>query len=113
MHEMALCQGMLGLIEEQRRRDPFARVRRVVVEIGTLGHVDPQALRFAFDVVVADTVAAGATLDICEIPGLGWCMNCSREIAVERRGDGCPHCHSHMLIMQQGEEMRLKELEVI
>ena len=112
MHEMALCQGMLGLIEEQRRRDPFDQVRRVVVEIGALGHVDPQALRFAFDVVVAGTVAAEASLDIHEIPGQGWCMTCSKEIAVDRRGDGCPHCHGHMLIMQQGEEMRLKELEV-
>ena len=112
MHEMALCQGMLDLIEDQRRQDSFDRVRRVVVEIGALGHVDPHALRFAFDVAAADTVAANAELDIREIAGKGWCMDCSQEIAVGKRGDGCPNCGSFTLIMQQGEEMRLKELEV-
>ncbi|GAB5413627.1 MAG: hydrogenase maturation nickel metallochaperone HypA [Congregibacter sp.] len=112
MHEMALCHGMLELIEEQSARDSFDSVKRVIVEIGALGHVDPHALRFAFDVVAAGTVAADAALEIQEIPGKGWCMDCSKEIAVAKRGDGCPHCGSYTLIMQQGDEMRLKELEV-
>ena len=77
MHEMALCQGMLDLIEDQRNHDPFNAVRKVVVEIGALGHVDPHALAFAFDVAAADTVAANAELEILEIPGRGWCMDCS------------------------------------
>jgi len=112
MHEMALCQGILDLIEDARSKDRFETVRRVIVEVGALGHVDPHALLFAFDVVVAGTVAANAELDIHEIPGQGWCMDCSREIAVRQRGDGCPQCGGYMLIMQQGDEMRLKELEV-
>ncbi len=112
MHEMALCQGMIGLIEDQREQQDFSVVRRVVVEIGALGHVDPDALAFAFDVVAADSVAAAAKLEIREIPGRGWCMDCSESIEVPRRGDGCPRCGRFMLIMEQGEEMRLKELEV-
>ena len=112
MHEMAICQGMLDLIEEHRNRDAFDRVRRVIVEIGALGHVDPHALRFAFDVAAAGTLAANAALEIREIPGRGWCMDCSESIEVARRGDGCPRCGCFTLIMEQGEEMRLKELEV-
>ncbi|MEM1191397.1 MAG: hydrogenase maturation nickel metallochaperone HypA [Pseudomonadota bacterium] len=112
MHEMALCQGMIDLIEDQREQQDFTEVRRVVVEIGALGDVDPDALAFAFDVVAADGVAAAATLDIREIPGRGWCMDCSESIEVARRGDGCPKCGNFMLIMEQGEELRLKELEV-
>ena len=113
MHEMALCQGMLDIVEEQRRRESFARVRRVILEVGALGHVDPDALRFAFDVTARGTTAEGAVLDIIEVPGRAWCMDCSRSIAVAHRGDGCPGCGGHTLIMEQGEELRLKELEVI
>ena len=113
MHEMALCQSMLDLIEDQRGQEGFSAVNKVIVEIGSLGHVDPHALHFAFDVATVGTVAADATLHIREIPGKGWCMDCSREICVARRGDGCPHCGSFTLIMQQGDEMRLKELEVV
>jgi len=113
MHEMALCQGMMELIDAQREHEAFERVRRVVVEIGALGHVDPHALEFAFDVASAQTVAEDATLEIREIPGRGWCMDCSTSVEVKARGDGCPTCGGFQLIMEQGEEMRLKELEVV
>ncbi len=112
MHEMALCQGMVELIEEQRVANGFDRVERVVVEIGVLGHVDPHALEFAFDVGARGTSAESATLEIREIPGRGWCMDCSRTIEISARGEGCPDCGSYQIIVEQGEEMRLKELEV-
>ena len=113
MHEMALCQGMVELIAEQQRQRGFERVKRVIVEIGTLGHVDPHALEFAFEVGAKDSVAENAVLEIREIPGSGWCMTCSNTVSIEQRGDGCPRCGSYQLIVQQGEELKLKELEVV
>lgn len=113
MHEMALCQGVVDLIDEQRVSNPFETVRRVVLEIGALGHVDPAALRFAFDVCANDTVAQGAELEILEIPAKGWCMDCSVPITIPNRIEGCPHCGSGSVIIERGEEMRLKELEVV
>jgi hydrogenase nickel incorporation protein HypA/HybF len=113
MHEMALCQGMLGLIEDQQRERGFRQVKRVIVEIGVLGHVDPHALEFAFEVCAKDTPAESAILEIREIPAAGWCMDCSDKIVIQRRGDACPLCGGYTIIIEQGEEMRLKELEVI
>ena len=113
MHEMALCQGMIDLIEDQRVQQDFSAVRRVIVEIGALGHVDPDALAFAFDVVAADSVAARAELEIREIPGRGWCMDCCDTVEIPRRGEACPACGGYQLIVQQGEELKLKELEVV
>ena len=113
MHEMALCQGMVELIAEQQRQRGFERVKRVIVEIGSLGHVDPHALEFAFEVGARDSVAENAVLEILEIPGRGWCMGCSSTVSIARRGEGCPHCGSYQLIVQQGEELKLKELEVV
>jgi hydrogenase nickel incorporation protein HypA/HybF len=113
MHEMALCQGLVDLIGEQQRLQGFQRVRRVIVEIGVLGHVDPHALEFAFDVGAQGSVAADAVLEIREIPGSGWCMDCCTTVKIESRGDACPHCDGYKLVVQQGEELRLKELEVV
>ncbi len=113
MHEMALCQSMLELIEAKHRETAFSRVSRVVLEIGVLGHVDPHALEFAFDVSARGTTAEAATLEIREIAGQAWCMNCTQRTEIQRRGDPCPSCGSHQLIVEQGDEMRLKELEVV
>ena len=113
MHEVALCNSLVEMICEQQRQRGFQRVRRVIVEVGVLGHVDPHALDFAFDVEAKDSPAEGAELEIREIQGRAWCMDCSRLEVIARRGDACPECGGFTLIVEQGEELRLKELEVI
>ena len=113
MHEIALCNSLVELIRDQQRQRGFQRVRRVIVEVGTLGHVDPHALDFAFDVEAKNSPAEGAVLEIREIQGRAWCMDCSQLLTIARRGAACPDCGSFALIVEQGEELRLKELEVI
>ena len=113
MHEVALCQSLVDIIRDQQRERGFSRVRRVIVEVGALGHVDPHALAFAFDVEARGSPADGAELEIEEIGGKAWCMDCSRLVAVARRGDACPGCGGYGMIVEQGDELRLKELEVI
>jgi hydrogenase nickel incorporation protein HypA/HybF len=104
---------MVELIAEQQRKCGFERVRRVIVEIGALGHVDPHALEFAFEVGAKDSPAEAAVLEIREIPGRGWCMDCCETVGIDRRGNPCPGCGGYKLIVNQGEDMRLKELEVV
>jgi hydrogenase nickel incorporation protein HypA/HybF len=113
LHEIALCNSLVGLIRDQQRERGFARVRRVIVEVGVLGHVDPHALDFAFEVEAKDSPAQDAVLEIREIEGRAWCMDCSELVSIAKRGDACPGCGGYGMIVEQGEELRLKELEVI
>ncbi|MBP8898249.1 MAG: hydrogenase maturation nickel metallochaperone HypA, partial [Sulfuritalea sp.] len=78
MHEMALAEGVLQLIEDAAREQDFARVSAVWLEIGQLSGVEVEAMKFCFDAVTRDSIAAGATLEIIAVPGTGWCMACAR-----------------------------------
>lgn len=113
MHELSICRSLVDLIVEQGRDNAFTRVRRVVVEIGALSHVEPQALAFSFDSVAAGTLAEGATLDILEPGGRAWCMSCDETVEIARRGDPCPICGGFRLMVTGGQDLRLKELEVV
>ena len=113
MHEVALCHSLVDIIREQQVQRGFAHVRRIIVEVGVLGHVDPHALEFAFEMEAKDSPAEGATLEIREIEGRAWCMDCSKAVTVTRRGDPCPFCGEFGMIVEQGDELRLKELEVV
>ncbi len=113
MHEVALCNALVGLIRDQQRERGFRAVRRVIVEVGALGHVEPAALEFAFECEAADSPAQDAVLEIREIPGRAWCMDCSEQVTLGRRGDPCPGCGGFGMIVEQGDELRLKELEVV
>ncbi len=46
VHEMALAESVLQLVDQTAAREGARRVRRVVLEIGRLAAVEPDALRF-------------------------------------------------------------------
>ncbi|CAH2604211.1 hydrogenase maturation protein HybF [Rhodovastum atsumiense] len=112
MHEMALTQSLIAIVEETARRERATRVRVVVVEIGVLGHVEPEALRFCFDVVSRGTLAEGARLEIVTMPGQGWCLDCSRSVPITGRFGPCPDCGGQRVQMTSGGELRVREMEV-
>ena len=112
MHEMSLAEGVLQLIEDAARKDPFKKVNAVWLEIGQLSGVEPEALAFCFDAVTRGTVAEGARLEIIALPGQGWCLACDQTVLMTELFGECPLCGGFPLQVTAGTEMRLKELEV-
>ncbi len=112
MHEMALAESVLGIIEEHAQRDRFDRVRTVRLEIGRMAGVEVESLRFCFEAVSRGSVAEAAALDIVELPGAGWCLTCSKAITLDEVASACPRCGSYQVQVTGGTEMRVKELEV-
>jgi hydrogenase nickel incorporation protein HypA/HybF len=112
MHEMSLCEGVRQILEDSAKRQGFSKVIKVWLEIGALSGVEIEAMKFGFDVVMKDSLADGATLEIINIPGEAWCMPCSKKVPVSARFDACPNCGSYQLQVTGGDEMRVKELEV-
>ena len=109
---MSLCESIVQIIEDNARSQGFSRVRTVWLEIGELSGVEVEAMRFGFEVVSRDTMADGARLEIIELPGLAWCMQCQKGVPTHRRFDPCPACGGFQLQVTGGDEMRIKELEV-
>ena len=112
MHELALCQGLIELLVEQGRVHGFTEVRSVTLAIGALGHVDPDALAFCFDVVSEGTLAEGAVLTIERPDGTAHCLACGSYVTLASRIDPCPRCGSSQLMVTGGQDMRLREMEV-
>lgn len=112
MHEMTIAESLVEMIEAEAGRDGFRRVRRIGVQLGALGHVEPDALLFCFDAAASGSVAAGARLDIEIVAGSGWCPRCQTTVAIGQRYDLCPLCGQSHVEMRAGDELRLTELEV-
>jgi hydrogenase nickel incorporation protein HypA/HybF len=112
MHEVALAQSIVDLVEDQARRDSFTRVSTVHISLGALSRVDPQALDFGFEVAARGTVAEGAKLAIDRPGGMGFCTACSKNVAVDGYGDACPACGGYAWLLIRGDEMRVVDLEV-
>ncbi len=111
MHEMALAESVLQIIEDCSIQQRFTRVKSIRLEIGALSAVVPDALRFCFDAVTRGSIAQGAQLEIINIPGSGWCTQCEHSVPMQERYSTCPRCLG-FLQPSGGMEMRVKDLEV-
>lgn len=113
MHEVSLCENILDILKTQAAADHFSKVKRVAVEIGPLSCVEPEALQFGFDAVMKGSLADGAQLEIRSTAAQALCLSCFKTVAVKARFDTCPECGSEALQVTSGEELKIRELEVV
>jgi len=112
MHEMSLNESVLQILQDNAVSQGFSKVKAVWLEIGELSGVEIEAMRFCFDVIMKDTLADQAKLEIIRVPGQAWCMQCEKTIQVKQLFDACPDCGSYQLQVTGGDQMQIKELEV-
>lgn len=113
MHEMSLCESILDILKERAAEDHFTTVRRIRIDIGPLSCVEPEALKFGFDVIMKGSLADGAVLEISRPPAEALCLSCFKTVPVRQRFDTCPECGSEALQVMSGEELKIRELEVV
>jgi hydrogenase nickel incorporation protein HypA/HybF len=109
MHELSVAQEIVELACARSAGD--TRITRIVVAVGKLSAVLPDALRFCFDEVTQDTRAEGARLDILETPGLARCRVCSASVELDRPFGRCA-CESTDLEWISGDELEIRQVEV-
>lgn len=108
MHELGIAMQIAELATERAGR---AKVRRVVVEVGRLTAVLPDALAFAWDAATEESELAGCALEIVHMPGRGRCRACGVEQELTMPFGRCT-CGRTDLELIAGEELRIRELEV-
>jgi hydrogenase nickel incorporation protein HypA/HybF len=108
LHELSITQSMVELCEKNA---DGRKVLSVIMEIGELSGVVPDAVEFCFEACSRDTLLDGARLIIERIPGQGRC-GCGAESPVSSYFDPCPVCGGFGMSVIAGEELRVRELEV-
>jgi len=112
MHEVSIMQSALNLAQEQARRSGASAIHCLRMRIGLLSGVVSDSLRFAFDALRQDTLAASATLEIEEVQPACWCAGCQAEFEVSDYLYECPQCHRPSAELRRGREMSLVSLEI-
>ena len=112
MHELSLAESMRELIEEQATLEKFSKVEVVYLEVGQLSHVEAEAMKFCFNSVMEGSVAEGAALVIDRPKGMGECRSCHKHSEISHLYDPCSHCGIFGLNIIQGDQVRIRSLEV-
>lgn len=113
MHEISLLENILEIIESEAKSQGFSQVKKIVLEIGKLSCVEEDALRFGFDVVMKNTLAEDAILEIRQTEGTGVCNQCGKTVRMETLHDPCSECGFPRVLVTGGREMKINELIVV
>ena len=112
MHELSIMEEAVRMAVDAAKSAGKSRVLVLRLRVGAMSGVVPEAMRFAFDVVCNDTIAAGASLEIESVPGVCWCGTCRAEFECEKFFVECPRCHKVSGELRRGREMEIAAIEV-
>jgi len=112
VHELSLMDGVRATVLEQARLHQAWRITRISLRIGALAGVEPEALTFAFAVVMAGTIAAEASLELETVAAVCLCQRCRREFPALDGGCECPHCGEISRTLLRGRELQLVAVDL-
>lgn len=107
MHELSLVEEILRISSAAAGG---RTVKRIVLKVGALSCVMPDALQFCFDSVKQGTPLDSAELALVPVPGLAHCETCGTDYALAELWQPCP-CGSVERRLLQGQELVVQTLE--
>jgi hydrogenase nickel incorporation protein HypA/HybF len=112
MHELSLMEEVRRLALQELERHGGGRLRGLTLRIGSLAGVDPEALRFAWEVVMEEPPTTAAHLTIERVEATAICAGCERPFPCPDGLAVCPLCGAISRELRGGRELELASLEL-
>lgn len=110
MHELALCQALVGEVETVARSRAARSITDIYVKVGPLSGVERPLMRNAFPIAAAGTIAAGARLHLEETPIRVSCGSCGAVGRATVNRLVCEHCGDWRTTLLSGNELTLRRV---
>lgn len=107
MHELSLCDDLLGQVIAIAAQHKAQSVASITVRIGTLAGVEPLLLDSAFNLIKAGTVAEHAELILETSQVTVLCRDCGAQSEATANCLLCNVCQSHETTLLSGDELIL------
>lgn len=112
MHELSLMEEVRRQALAAAAAEGVSRIEVITLRLGELSGVEPDALRFAFPVVMQGSIAEGAELRLETEPALCACEPCGVPFRARKGCCDCPRCGAISRCLLSGRDLRLVELQV-
>ncbi len=113
MHELAIAQSIVDVVEAKVIECNAARVKSVRLRIGEGSGIVAHSLTFSFEMLTSfDPTLAGAQLLIDVVPHRARCRHCDREFTIVNFIAQCPVCAEWSNEVISGTELQILEMEI-
>ena len=111
MHELTVVSNIFKTILKAADENNLKNISRITLKVGRQRHLAPDLMKFAFDSVAINTIAAGAFLDIERVDIKLRCRSCGLDFIVEDNTYFCISCGSAQLETISGKDLLIESIE--
>jgi hydrogenase nickel incorporation protein HypA/HybF len=112
MHEFSFALNIVNIAVEHAVKANASKVLTLEIDVGKLSGIQVHALESAIKTTIKDTLLHGAEVKIYEIEGKARCKKCQTLFGTEEVYCACPNCKSFENELVQGQELRVRSIEV-
>ena len=112
MHELSLVAALFETLEEKAREHGASRITMVRLRVGKLAGAVPDLLESAFETYKKGTIAAGARLEIEEVPMRLRCRDCGSDRLDVEGTFSCLSCGGRNVELLEGREIVVERIEL-
>lgn len=114
MHELGIVFHIMDSVEAVAAENGVSQIRSVTIEVGEVSTVIPEYLTDCWAWAVKKRpLLTDCRMLVERLPAVTWCEGCGREYPTVAHGKRCPHCGSDETYLLKGNEVNIKEIEVI
>lgn len=114
MHELGVVFHIMDSLEKVAQENNVERIQSVTVEVGEVSTVIPHYLTDCWKWAIRKKpLLTDCTMKIDTLKAVTWCDGCQQEYETVAHGKICPCCGSENTWLLRGNELNIKEIEVI
>jgi len=112
MHEISIALNIIDLIKEEAEKNSAASIQEFEVEVGSISGVEIEALKFALNIAVKDTLLENAIQIITPVAAAASCLECDKEFSLSWFYEPCPFCSAMNIQIIKGKELKIKSITI-
>ena len=100
MHELGIVMHVVDQAEKVAVENNVERVLKLTIEVGEVSSIVPEHLK--------DT-----ELELILLEAVSYCRDCKKTYKTTEHAKECPHCGGNDTYLVTGNEMNIKDMEVV
>ena len=114
MHELGIVMQVIDQVEKVAAENHVTQVIKLNMEVGQVSSVVPELFADCFEWSKKKTQYMQQTqLEMVILEGISYCQDCRQTYQTTASGRTCPHCGSESTYLLTGNEINIKDIEVI
>ena len=112
MHEFSIALNILDIATAETEKAGARKVTRIEIEIGDASGVMLEALEFAMQSAIKNTVLEDASIVFFQIESILECNACHKQFKSDSTVAICPQCGELTMNVLSGRELKVKSITV-